>query len=101
MIETWWTAIVMFAVFLALRLLRAGVVPPRLDTWKRTAARVPVLLRLAAALLVVDTLRRAFVAEAGASFTPLALYITGSVVILYLLLPGTPVEQDQAQGSPA
>jgi hypothetical protein len=91
-IERWWTAAVVFAVFLVLRLLRQGVIPPRLEGWKRTAARVPVLLRLALALLVADTLRRAFVDEFDVSFTRLALYLAASAVVLYLLLPGEPAE---------
>jgi len=51
---------------------------------------VPALLRLAVALLVADTLRRAFVPESDVSFTRLALYVAVSVVVLYLLLPGAP-----------
>lgn len=89
-IERWWVAGVLFAVFLGLRLLRAGLIVPRLDGWRRTAERVPVLLRLAVALLVVDTLRRAFVDEYDMTFTRLALYLAVSVVVLFLLLPGTP-----------
>lgn len=94
-IEAWWVAGVTFAVFLVLRLVRHGVIPPRLQRWRHVAARVPVLLRLAVALVVVDTLRRLFVDESAATFTPLALYVTGAVVVLYLLLPGPPA------GSPA
>lgn len=89
-LERWWIAGVMFAVFLALRLLRADVLPLRLEPWRRVVVNVPVLLRLAVALLVVDQIRRAFVDEFAPTFTQLALYLTGAVVVLFLLLPGAP-----------
>jgi len=89
-VEAWWVAAVLFAVFCLLRLLREGRIPPRLDGWKQTAARIPVLIRLAVALLVVDTVRRVFVDANDADFTRLALFLGLSVVVLYLLLPGPP-----------
>lgn len=100
-IETWWVAAVLFGVFLALRLLREGLIPPRLHGWKHTAAQVPVLIRLAVALLVVDTLRRAFVDESDPTFTRLALYIAVSVIVLYLLLPGAPASSRAAKAEGA
>jgi hypothetical protein len=89
-VESIWVAVALFAVFATLRLLREGLIPPRLDGWKRTAARIPILIRLAVALLVVDTVRRLFVDAGDQTFTPLALSLALSVAVLYLLLPGAP-----------
>lgn len=91
-VESLWVAAVLFAVFATLRLLREGLIPPRLDGWRRTAARIPALIRLAVALLVVDTVRRLFVDANDQTFTPLALSLALSVAVLYLLLPGAPAE---------
>ncbi len=100
-IESWWVAVVLFAVFLALRLLREGAISPRLEGWRQAMARIPVLIRLAVALLVVDGVRRGFVDASDPTFNRLALYVAASVIVLYLLLPGAPAAvPDSRTGRP-
>lgn len=99
-IETWWVAVVLFAVFVALRCVREGMVLAQLEAWKQTTARVPVLARLAVALLAVDTLRRVFADAGDATFNRLALSLAVSVVALYLLLPGAPADDAARPAGP-
>ncbi len=93
MITFWWVAVLFFAEFLLLRLLVAGLIPPRIDWWRTVAAKVPLLVRLAFALVIVRTLSDAFVNPAAATFTPVALFVAATVAVLYLLIPGSPRQQ--------
>lgn len=89
-LDTWLVGLVVFAVFAAVRLVQDRVIPLPLEGWRRIVGRIPVLIRLAVALLVADTLRRAFVDEFAPTFVPLALFLAVTAVVLAALLPGPP-----------
>jgi hypothetical protein len=89
LIEVWWVAALFFVELLLLRALTAGLVPPRVNRWRRLVAHVPLVLRLAVALLTVQTLASAFVGRTS-SFTPMAVFVAAAVAVLYLLAPGEP-----------
>jgi hypothetical protein len=55
-------------------------------------SRIPLLLRLAAALIVVQTIAAAVLDEKAATFTPLALYMATALAVLVALMPGQPRE---------
>lgn len=101
-LDGWITAAIMFATLLVLRLLRVGVLPLRLDPWRRLMQRVPLLLRLVAAFLLVSALGRVFAgARSDDDFSAVALFVTVSVVCMYLLVPGPPLERADPQEAQA
>jgi hypothetical protein len=91
LVQAWWVAVLFFVEFFLLRALSAGLVPPRLDRWRRLVARIPLVVRLAAALLTVQTIASSFIRPTD-SFTPTAMFIVVAVAVLYLLVPGAPKE---------
>lgn len=97
LVESVVVAALLFGEFVVLRLLAAGVIPPRLDAWRSLVARVPILARLAVALLVVETVRDLFASQDDRTFTRLAVYVLVSVAVVYLLVPGPP----RPDGGPA
>lgn len=92
MIATWWVAALFFVEFLLLRLLTADVVRLPIEPWRRLLDRVPLLFRLAIALIVVQALAAVVLDEKAQSFTPMALYVAGALAVFVVLMPGQPRE---------
>ena len=92
MMTSWWVAALFFAEFVLPRLLTTGAIPLPIDPWRRLMSRIPLLLRLAAALIVVQTIAAAVLDEKAATFTPLALYMATALAVLVALMPGQPRE---------
>jgi hypothetical protein len=92
MIEVWWLGVLFFTEFLVLRALSLGLLPPRINGWRRLVARMPLILRLAVALLVVQSLASVLISR-SLSFTPMALFVASAVAMLYVLVPGEPLEE--------
>jgi hypothetical protein len=84
-----------FTELLLLRALSLGLLPPRVDAWRRLVARIPLALRLAVALLTVRAVASALVGRSE-SFTPMALFVASAVAALYLLMPGQPLPREAA-----
>ncbi len=95
LIQAWWVALLYFTELLLLRALSLGLLPPRVDAWRRLVARIPLALRLAVALLTVRAVASALVGRSE-SFTPMALFVASAVAALYLLMPGQPLPREAA-----
>src|SRR2546430_11215275 len=89
LIEAWWMAARFVGAFFLIRALSSGLIPPRLDWWRRLVGRIPLLVRLAVAPLAVQAMATSFVGPTH-SFTPMALFIAAAVGVLYLLVPRAP-----------
>ena len=71
-------------------MITANLIPLPIDPWRRLMGRVPLLVRLAAGLIAVQALVGVIVDPEAADFTPLALFIAGSLVLFFALMPGEP-----------
>ncbi len=90
MIASWWVAALFFAEFLLLRLLTSDVIRLPIEPWRRLLGRVPLLFRLAIALIVVQALAAVVLDEQAQTFTPMALYVAGALAVFVVLMPGQP-----------
>lgn len=93
LVDNWLLSVFAFAIFVTLYLIKSDATPISINGWKKVAARVPVLVRLVLGFLILANLRDSFAGEYDADFDRLALYVLGSIVLLFALLPGPPRPQ--------
>jgi hypothetical protein len=90
-LEEGWLWVAAFAVFLAVRLLRSGVIAAgALDTWKLLVARVPAVARAVLLWIVARVVTDALVKGFIDSYTGVALVVIAGAVMVFLIFPGTP-----------
>jgi len=102
-LERAWLWAVAFAVLLAVRLLRTGLVSVAgLATWQRMAAALPAWARLIALWLVSRVVVQGVSSDLIGSYTGLAIFVLGSVVVVFAVFPGeppAPVDRDRRPAS--
>ncbi|HKT00712.1 MAG TPA: hypothetical protein VJT31_14370, partial [Rugosimonospora sp.] len=98
----WWHALAFAAVFAGALALR-GTVLERSGAWARLVNRVPLLLRLLAAVAVSFVMAQVLIAPAWSgtdSFLPVLASATTALLVAALLLPGRPRRAAKGPGSP-
>jgi hypothetical protein len=89
--QTWLDGVALGALILLLQSARAGLVRIPLGPWPELVERWPLLIRLAAGLLVIILLSRYVVPQSlltTESFSPIMILTGLAFVFLYLLNPG-------------
>lgn len=97
-LEFAWSWIVTFAVLLVVRVLRSPLVRwPVLDGWKRLTARAPAWLRLVVVWLIGRLVIDAVSQEVITSYTGLAMFVLGGVLLAFVVFPGQPSDRAAAR----
>ena len=101
--QTWRDGVIVGAVAFVIQLVRAGVIPLPLGGYERLMQRVPLLLRLAVAMVAVYFLAR-FVLERlltqTQSLRGLGFVTAGSMIVFFLLNPKNPRDRPGGADEP-
>jgi hypothetical protein len=98
--EHTWVWVASFSIMLTVRLLRSGLVAAGLvDGWKRVVDKVPAVVRLGGLWLLARVVTDALSNGTIGSYTGVALFVLGGVVVVFLVFPGNATRPDAA-GAP-
>jgi hypothetical protein len=101
MLATWADAVVLAAVLFVAGLVQLGVVPVPLGEWPATAARIPLLVRMVAALvfvrLLVQPVAEGLVDPAAATFRTFLVMCVLAMLVFMVLLPAPPSPTQEAE----
>ncbi|MBW3615848.1 MAG: hypothetical protein KY439_11155 [Actinobacteria bacterium] len=101
MLATWADAVVLATVLFVAGLVQLGVVPVPMGEWPVTAARIPLLVRMAGALvfvrLLVQPLAERLVDPGAATFRTFLVMCVLAMLVFMALLPAPPALPREAE----
>lgn len=83
--------IILFGVFLLVRLVRSGVITvPPLEAWKRRATAIPIVARIVVLWLLATVGRSVLSDDLIGSYARMSVIVAVGVVVSLLIFPGQP-----------